>query len=218
MLQRDPETIRQELLSILEVLQKAEDVIQTNEQQKMAEKLSEVYSYVSEQVEKPGGANFLRRQAASNAKQADLQAAERKEMSQQKEFIEKNFDNAEKHFKTFQLAGYAVFFAVWGFTQEWIPKFAAALAVLPMMFSASIFVLWEIVKTSILASMLRKNALINTDNISKFLIDRSSHLDSKNGAILFFSRARLLIWWLCIIPAFFALAIMFINIILYIIN
>lgn len=229
MSQRNPETIRQDLLSIIEVLKKAEDVLQPIEQRRMAENLSEVYNYVSEQVDNPGGANYLRRLSAQSAKEEELKSIERTALkdlqaiyllalNQHKAFVDHNFENAEKHFKTVQLAGYAVFFAVWGFTREWMSPFAEASAALLMMLSALIFVLWEIGKTSILASILKRNAGISSDGLDKFLIALSSHFKSKSNAISFFSRARFWVWLPCIILAFFAFGIVFIKIFIHLLE
>src|SRR5690606_34242798 len=114
----------------------------------MAERLVPVYNYVSAQVEQRGGLNLLYAQSARDAKAREVLSTEREALKKHKDFVELNFDSAEKHFKTVQLAGYAVFFAVWGFTRQWIPPVAEALAALLMILSASFFVSWELAKAS----------------------------------------------------------------------
>lgn len=204
----DPKSIRAELWNVFDTLQKAERALSQSEQREMADRLTSVYNYVAAQVEQPGAMNFLYAQSARDAKTRELLSTEREELKTHKEFVELNFDSAEKHFKTVQLAGYAVFFAVWGFTRQWIPPVAEALAALLMILSALFFVSWELAKTSTLAAILRRHASISSQGLDHFLISRSSRFATKSHAISFFSQARVWAWWLCVVPALFALGTM----------
>jgi hypothetical protein len=201
----DPQDIRIGFWSVIERLQKADAPISQTEQKRIAEELSLVYNYVAQQVEGRGAANLLYAQSARDAKMREQLALERKVLEQHKTFVEVNFEGAEKHFKAVQLAGYAVYFATWGFTRQWASPFFEVIGALLMIFSASIFVLWELLKTSILASILKRNAKISESGLDAFLATRHSQFSSTNRAISFFSRSRVWVWRFCVIPAVLAL-------------
>lgn len=214
----DPQTVRAELWAVLDALQKAEDVLEPSSQRNMADRLVPVYNYVSEQVDQRGATNLLWKLSARDARQRETLSVERQALEQHKSFVERTFDSAEKHFKTVQLAGYAVFFAIWGFTRQWMFPAAEALAALLMILSATLFVAWEIYKSSTLAAVLRKHARISSQGIDHFLTSRPSAIASKGGAISFFSRARVWVWFLCVTPAVCALGIMVVSIVVHLIN
>nr|WP_298163726.1 hypothetical protein [uncultured Pseudomonas sp.] len=174
----------------------------------MTAQLETVFNYVSAQVKAPGVTNTIYAQSAHDAKVREQLTIERQELDKHKAFVELNFDSAEKHFKTVQLAGYAVFFAIWGFTRQWIPPTAEAFAALSMIVSAVVFVFWELGKASTLAAILRKHAHVSGQGLDHFLVTRSSKFASKNQAISFFSGARVWVWWLCVLPALCAVGIM----------
>ena len=58
------------------------------------------------------------------------------------------YSNARSYNNLLIIAGYAVFFAIWGFLRDDISRSASHLALLLMLVSAVVFVLWEVAKMS----------------------------------------------------------------------
>ncbi|MEN1943212.1 hypothetical protein WCE55_05030 [Luteimonas sp. MJ293] len=203
----DPQDIRKDLYSVMETLRTPTAPLEPAAQRGLGERLVPIYNYVSAQVEQRNGLNLLYAHSALDARQKERMLQEHAALEQHKAFVEKSFDNAEKHFKTVQLAGYAVFFTVWGFTREWMTPSTGVIAALLMIASASVFVVWELTKASVLASIIRNHATVSASGIEKYLAKRSVHFSTRSRAMSFFSSARLWVWWICVVPATGALAL-----------
>jgi len=203
----DPQEIRKDLYSVMEALQTPTAPLEPAAQRGLGERLAPVYNYVSGQVEEPNGLNLLHARSALDARQKERMLQEHAALEQHKAFVEKSFDNAEKHFKTVQLAGYAVFFTAWGFAREWMTPSTGVIAALLMIASASVFVIWELTKSSVLATVIHNHANVSGNGIEAYLAKRSAHFATRSRAMSFFSSARLWVWWLCVVPATGALAL-----------
>jgi len=191
----------------MESLQVSTEPLEPASQRGLRERLVPIYNYVSAQIEQRNGVNLLYAHSALDARQKERMLQEHAALEQHKVFVEKSFDNAEKHFKTVQIAGYAVFFTVWAFTREWVTPSTGVIAALLMIASASVFVVWEITKASVLASVIRNHANVSGDGIETYLAKRSVHFSTRSRAMSFFSSARLWVWWICVVPATGALAL-----------
>jgi hypothetical protein len=213
----DPKDIRADFWTIMQAMNKADRELTVSEQKGIGEKMVPIYNYLSAQVEGRSGINVIHAQSAHVAKIQQELSAERATLKEHQAFVARNFESAEKYFKTIQLAGYAVFFAIWGFAHAWVPQIAQAVAALLMVLSALVFVAWELFKTSILATILSKSAGLASGGVEQFIRRRSSQFASTERAINFFAHARVYAWWLCVVPAVAALCVLVSYIVVFLI-
>lgn len=211
---QDPNKLLSQFWEHMSQLQNASRELSPSEQHQMADKLTEVYNYVSEQTnDRSNAVRAMYAQSAQAQKLRDTLASDREQLEKHEQFVTSNFERADTYLKTIQLAGYAVFFAAWGFTQDTMGPNAGAWSALLMIVSAVIFVGWEIFKVSLLSILLRKHANLGTSQVEQFVISRSSQFSSESSAILWFSSVRVWVWFACIIPAVIAVIILLIGII-----
>lgn len=186
----------------LHELQQATEPLSPADQHRRADDLVEVYNYISAQSDKRGSTiNAIHVQSARDQRLREMLAEDRKQLEQHHQFVQLNFEHADKYLKTIQLAGYAVLFAAWGVTRESIGTYAGAFSALLMLVSAVIFVVWEIFKATIFSALLRKHAQLSTAKFEEFIVRRSSHFANENTAIRWFASIRVWVWLSCIIPA-----------------
>ena len=68
------------------------------------------------------------------------------------------YSNARAYNNLLIFAGYAAFFAMWGFLRNDIPRPASHWALLLILASATVFVLWEVAKMAWLGWQMQRNA------------------------------------------------------------
>jgi hypothetical protein len=205
----DPKEVQASLWEVTEKLNKASEPLPVTEQKQFGNRLFEVYNYVAAQVSSDKNlVNIMWGQSAHDARVKAQLEAEQKNLAEHQNFIEVNFDNADRYLKTIQLAGYALFFAVWGFTREWLIPEVEAVAAILMVVSAVIFVSWEIAKASVLVALLRKHAKIGLSNLDTFILGRSDNFSSRRRAVAWFAATRVWVWWSCVIPAAIAVVLL----------
>lgn len=205
----DPKELQASLWEVTEKLNRASEPLPVTEQKKIGHQLFDVYNYVAAQVNNDKNTvNLIWGQSAHDAKVKAQLKAEQNNLNEHQKFIEVNFDNADRYLKTIQLAGYALFFAVWGFTRGWVkPEFEAVAAIM-MVVSAAIFVSWEIAKASVLVALLRKHAKIALSGLDTFILARSEKFSSRPRAVTWFAASRVWVWWSCVIPAAIAVILL----------
>lgn len=198
----DPKELVARFWKHLQELQEAAEPLSPADQHRRADDLVDVYNYISAQSDDRGNMiNAVHAQSARDQKLRETLAVDRKQLEQHQQFVQINFEHADKYLKTIQLAGYAVFFAAWGLTQESIGAYAGAFSALLMLVSAAIFVVWEIFKATIFSALLRKHAQLSMTKFEEFIVQRSSHFANENAAIRWFASIRVWVWLSCIIPA-----------------
>ena len=205
----DPKDIQASLWGVTEKLIKASEPLPVTEQKTIGNRLFEVHNYVAAQVSSDKNlVNIMWGQSAHDARVKAQLDAEQKNLAEHQSFIEVNFDNADRYLKTIQLAGYALFFAVWGFTRDWLTPEVEAVAAILMVVSAVIFVSWEIAKASVLVALLRKHAKIGLSSLDTFILGRSDTFSSRRRAVAWFAATRVWVWWSCVIPAAVAIVLL----------
>lgn len=209
----DPKELVDRFWNHLHELQEAAEPLSPVDQHRRADDLVEVYNYISAQSdERANTINAVHVQSARDQKLRETLAIDRKQLEQHQQFVQINFEHADKYLKTIQLAGYAVFFAALGLTQESIGAYAGAFSALLMLVSAAIFVVWEIVKATIFSALLRKHAQLSMAKFEEFIVQRSSHFTNENTAIRWFASIRVWVWLSCVIPAGTAVLILVLGV------
>lgn len=166
---KDPKHLQEEFWRVLKQLQTADAPLEINQQHQLSDQLVDVYNYVSAQANKRGNSlNTLHALSAHDAKLQKLNK-EQNNLNNHRKFVEDTVEKADQYLKTIQLAGYAAFFAAWGFTCHSLPSSAEAVAAILMIFSATLFIAWEIFKASILVILLRSHAQLGTSRIEEFV-------------------------------------------------
>ena len=179
------------------------------EQHKLASNMSPMYNYVSAQSRKVNITNFLYSQSAHDAELRTLQEQDIQQLNLHRSFVEGCFEKADQYLRAIQLAGYATFFGLWSFTRAWLPLHIEILTGLLLTFSASIFIGWEIFKSTFLSIAIRKHAKIaGLKNIELFIKQRVKRLQQKSSAIIWFARLRLWIWIVCLVPAVVSISLL----------
>jgi len=182
-----------------------------SEQRRLANELSDVYNYVSETARKPSLQNTLRTQSAQQAKQQEQLKQEREVLQSHKDFVTENFDKAEHHLRAIQVGGYAAFFGLWSVTMDWIDPVWSALAALLMLISATVFVLWEVARATILSFCLKRHSVMGRLPLEEFLRKRSSFLTDEKAAVLKLAESRSTVWLISVLPAAAAIIIMMLQ-------
>jgi hypothetical protein len=92
------------------------------------------------------------------------------------------YSNARAYANVVIIAGYAAFFAIWGASRNDIPVQATRWALLLMVFSATVFVLYEVVKMIWISSIIlrQSNALSAQDGVKRIqMLAESEHTEMK---------------------------------------
>ena len=187
---------------------RSESDLNLHEQRQLADDLSDVYNYFSSVTRKTSLQNTLHLQSAQQAKQREQLDEERKTLQSLKDFVTENFDKAENHLRAIQVGGYAAFFGLWSITIDWLDPGWSALAALLMLISATVFVLWEVARATILSFCLKQHSVIGTLPLEEFLKKRVNLLTHEKLAVLSLAKSRPTIWLLSVLPAAAAIAIM----------
>jgi hypothetical protein len=148
--------------------------------------LSEVYNYLSKTIRQTSLTNVLHNKSAQVSRVEKLLDQERTILEKHQKFVENNFDKAEQHFRAIQFGGYAVFFAIWGFTKELIDPIWGSIAALSMVISAIIFVVWEVFKSLTFGYALKDHAKVGMKSVEKFISSRMSVLLKDYTPVVFF--------------------------------
>ncbi|MCK5617217.1 hypothetical protein KAR91_85930 [Candidatus Pacearchaeota archaeon] len=191
-----------ELLRNNETLNKAEI-------KKLSDDLTELFNYVSSTTRKPSFTNALYTVTAQTDNQNRQFEKEREILNEHKDFVKNSFDKADQYLKTIQLGGYTAFFAVWGMTQKWIDPFWATLSVIFMLSSATVFIVWEIYRATLLTLVLKHHAKFVTGRIEQFLNTRMATLIKERTSVQSLIQSRAKIWLLCVSTAGVSLALLF---------
>jgi len=205
---KDPEVILREFNAVIEKLRQAKAPLSPADQRAMADELTDTYNYVSGSSRKRSLQNYIYSQSAHDARVKEQLEEERKQMELHKSFVESSFDKADQYLRTIQLGGYAAFFAVWGMTREWLTPFWGVLAAILMIVSATIFVIWEIWKSTLLSLVLKHHASIGSSSIEGFIRTRMSKLILERSKITKLAQARASVWIACVVPAVLSLVIL----------
>jgi hypothetical protein len=205
---QDIQVLLQKFNAVIKKLTEAKDALSPSEQNKIALVLSDIFNYLSEMGRKPNLQHILLSQAAHDARIEKQFVKEREQLDFHRRFVESNFDKADQYLRTIQLSGYAIFFAVWGITREWITPFWGSLAAILMIISAVTFVVWEIWKATLLSLALKNHAIIASSTIEDFVRNRMPKLIQVQSRITKLVQARATIWIICVIPAFLSLIIL----------
>lgn len=208
MTSKDIQVILRKSDAILKRLTASENDLSPSEQQAMAIELREIFNFISEIGRKPSMRTILQSQAANRAHIQEQFTKEKEQLDFHRKFVESISEKADQYLRTIQLGGYAIFFAVWGITREWLTPFWGSLAAILMIISAIIFVIWEIWKSTILSLTLRQHAIISSLPIEDFIRTRMSKLIYIQSKITTLAKARAIIWIICVIPACFSLIIL----------
>lgn len=179
---------------------------------KMREDLSEVYNYLSGLHRKPSFERVVRSQSAHLSNQRKEAEKERSLLEAHRAFVETNLEKADQYLRTIQLAGYAAFFAIWGFSDTYIGDTQAKSALLLMIFSAFVFVGWEIWKATLISLSLKRHASITSD-AETFARNRFEKVIAKQMTLELQSRNRFIVWIYCIITATLSVLIMLFSIV-----
>ncbi len=205
---KDIQVLLQNFNAVLKRLAESKDDLSPAEQKKMALGLRDIFNYVAEMGRKPSLQNIIRSQAARDARVEKQFINEREQLDFHRKFVESISDKADQYLRTIQLSGYAIFFAVWGITREWLTPFWGSLAAILMIISAATFVIWEIWKSTVLSLALKHHAIIASSPIEAFIRTRMSKLIYVQSSITKLAQARATIWIICVIPAFLSLIIL----------
>ena len=170
--------------------------------------LSGVYNCISDLSRKPTIQKVLRSNSVQAARIENQFTLERQQLEAHKSFVESNFDKADQYVKTIQIAGYTAYFAIWGMTRQWLNPSWAKVSILAMTFSATLFALWEVYKSTILTLAMKHHATISISALEDFINRRSSNLIQSRSRITELTKARAWVWLFCVIPALFSMAIL----------
>lgn len=208
---KDPQILLQKISSFRKRLIEEKDALTPTEREKMALELHDIGSYIAEIGRKPSLQTVLLSQAANAARIEKQFTAEREQLEFHRKFVESNFDKADQYLRTIQLGGYAIFFAVWGITREWLTPFWGSLAAILMIISAAIFIFWEIWKSTLLSLTLQQHAIIASSTIEEFIRTRMSKLIQVQSKITTLAKARAYVWIICVILAGFSLVVLVVQ-------
>jgi len=147
-------------------------------------------------------------QAAQTAKTEKQLEKERQALREHQEFVTNNFDKAEQYLTAIQLGGYAAFFAIWSITKDWIEPAQGSFAALLMLFSATIFIFWVVIKSSILTLSLTTHSSIAAQKLETFLQSRMPGLNREAYAVYLLTKTRPIFWFTCTIPALIAIGLL----------
>jgi hypothetical protein len=193
---------------VISELQTAKEPLSAAEQHSYATRLSEAYNFISAQTAKPSLLNVIRSKSAHDERIKNQLEEERKTLEIHRKFIESTVKDADHYFRVIQLGGYAVFFAVWGFTRDWLSPRVEILSALLMTLSASIFVGWEIYKSTLLALSLKSHASLGESSLEKFIQNRFPALKRQGSHIFWQVRFRSWVWLMSVFPAVIAVALL----------
>lgn len=208
---KEPQEIQKKFSQILDRLFSADKPMSAAEQRRLGAEMGDIFNYTSAQSQKPNFINFLHSQSAHDAQLKKLQQQDIEQLNLHRSFVESCFEKADQYLKAIQLAGYATFFGLWSFTKGWLPAYIEILTILLLTFSASVFIGWEIFKSTFLSIAMRKHARIaGATNVEIFITKRIKRLQDKSSAILWFAGLRLWIWLICLIPAVASISLLLI--------
>ena len=191
-------------------------VLSAPERSQMAEQLSDVFNYVSMTSKKPSLVNVLHTNSARDAKLREQLEQDRQQLNEHKQFVERSFDKADQYLKSIQLGGYAAFFSVWAFAKAEIDPFWAALAAVLMIISATVFIIWELWKASLLVFALERHARVCSGSIESFIKTRLEKFTKGESPELLLARSRATVWIVCITSAGTALAVMVLQLLKFV--
>lgn len=201
MTEPSPEEVRERLHAVYAKLLNAERPLRIDEQRKLAAELTDIYNYVSASVSQPSLLNVIGAQAAQREAVRKQLELDQKNLESHKTFVESTFERADQFFRAVQVAGYAAFFGLWALTKDFIDREWAALAALVMLFSASVFVMWEVAKATVLALALRRDARIASSSLEEFVSRRGEGILSKSARVTTLVQWRSTFWILSVVPA-----------------
>jgi hypothetical protein len=164
----------------------------------MSPDLWDIYNYFYDLNTEPSFTRGLHAQSAHRAGLQEQLAQDRKLFNDHKQFIENNFDKADQYLRTIQLGGYAAFFAVWGLTRDWLVHGWSVIAVLLMLVSATVFVAWEIFKSTLLVRLMKHHASISSGGLEKFVHSRLSTLSEDKSLTMPEAKWCEVIWLICV--------------------
>ena len=94
----DPKEVQASLWEVTEKLNKASEPLPVTEQKQFGNRLFEVYNYVAAQVSSDKNlVNIMWGQSAHDARVKAQLEAEQKNLAEHQNFIEVNFDNADRY-------------------------------------------------------------------------------------------------------------------------
>ena len=207
---KEPNELLRTFDSALEHLRSDSDLTQSQQRQ-LADELSDVYNYVSAMARRPSLQNTLHAQSAQQAKQREQLEQERKALQAHKDFVTENFDRSEQHLRAIQIGGYAAFFGLWTVTANWLDPAWSSLAALLMLVSATIFVLWEVARATILSFCLKRHSAIGRLPLEEFIRRRGKIITNEKAAVLMLAKSRSTVWLCSVVPAVAAVAIMMLQ-------
>lgn len=91
------------------------------------------------------------------------------------------FEKTNAYVNIIIFAGYAGFFAIWSFTNEYLPEKATILTALLAGSSLFFFVFWEVFKTTMLSISIGKSHMIEFDELAPDEYDRQVNLIALNN-------------------------------------
>lgn len=207
---KDPSELLRTFDAALERLRSESDLTQSQQRQ-LANELADVYNYVSATTRKPSLQNTMQTQSAQQAKQREQLEQERQALQAHKDFVTENFDRAEQHLRAIQVGGYAAFFGLWTVTASWLDPVWSSLAALLMLISATVFVVWEVARATILSLCLKRHSAIGSLPLEKFIQRRGKVLTDEKAVVLMLAKSRSTVWLFSVVPAAGAIAIMMLQ-------
>ena len=181
-------------------LSDAKEPLSPEAQRKMAQDTGEVLNYLSATTAESSMLNHMYSQSAHDARVKQQLSAERNQLELHREFIESSFEKVDQYLRTIQLAGYAAFFGLWSLSKSHITDNQAHLALILMLVSASVFMFWEILKSSVLALTIRDHSKIGLNSVEEFIITRGK-LKGKSSAVYLVSKYRIYPWFISVSSA-----------------
>lgn len=177
---------------------------------KIANDLRDVYNYVAETTTKPSHVNAIHAISARYARREKQLTNEREALKDAQQFIEDNFDKAEQYFRAIQLGGYAAFFGLWSISNKVLADpLWPSVSLVFMLTSCSVFVIWELNKTRMLALALKRHATMNAEKLEQLLKSPMTKVPQEKSARSILTEARTTYLITSISSAVVAVAIMF---------
>jgi hypothetical protein len=121
--------------------------------------------------------------------------AERKRIDATHELVARMFDHASSYTNAVIVAGYAGFFAIWGFTRDIVPPLWHAVAALLFAASATAFVLWQVyvmIHTGIAHAKLGKGLRVGGDPAAA--LDELTKAEQRAAVARFYAWAVVMIF------------------------
>lgn len=213
-----PSEVKEKLISVRNDLLGAKESISKDDQVKLGVELSEPCDYVSAIIgDSQYKANVARIYAATEQRRIDQCKKEQENLVEHREFVFTTLENAERYFKTIQLAGYAAFFAIWAFTKQWLDAHLAVWAALLMTLSATIFVIWEVARASFLTVALKTHGQLAASKLERFIEVRGQKFGGPSRAIKIIAAWRSYVWAVCLFFSGLAVVILLKGFVCYLI-